>query len=237
MGDALRPDERRTRLKSIDILAGLDEDAFAGIEAACRWREHAAGAPIISYLDSSDDVLFLIDGKARAIIYSAGGDAVLFKDIQPGEVFGEIAALDEGPRSASVEAIEPCLTAALAGRAFRQLLADHPAVALATLQRLTAQIRRLSERVHEFSTLGVQSRIRAELLRLAVLAGIADNEAVLVPAPRLSELASRVSTHREAVSRELSRLATLGVALRDKGRLRIADIARLEALVREAKGE
>ena len=176
-------------------------------------------------------------GKARAIIYSAEGHAVLFKDMHPGEEFGEIAALDRGPRSSSVEALETCMTASLSADRFQQLLLDEPAVAMATLRRLTAQIRRLSERVHEFSTLGVQSRIRAELLRLAALSGPSQNKAVLAPAPSLSELASRVSTHREAVSRELSRLGAMNIAFRERTALRIADMARLEQLVREAKGE
>jgi CRP/FNR family transcriptional regulator, cyclic AMP receptor protein len=220
------------------MFSGLDEAAMTRIEALCRWREYPAGASVVAYLDRSDDVHFLIAGKARAIIYSAAGDAVLFKDITPGEAFGEIAAIDRGPRSSGVEAVEPCLIAALPASDFRQVLLEQPAVALAALQNLTAQIRRLSERVHEFSTLGVQSRIRAELARLATL-GATQNQncAILDPAPSLSELASRVATHREAVSRELSRLGAMGIAFRERGVLRIADIARLEQLVREAKGE
>jgi CRP/FNR family transcriptional regulator, cyclic AMP receptor protein len=233
----LRVEERRKSLQSVAIFAGLGEASLARIEALCKWREHPAGSEIVSYQDFSHEVHFLIAGKARVIIYSAEGHAVLFKDIQPGEEFGEIAALDGGARSSSVEALELCTTASLSAGNFRQVLQEEPSVALATLLGLAAQIRRLSERVHEFSTLGVQSRIRAELLRLAALAGTAQNQAMLKPAPSLSELASRVSTHREAVSRELSRLSAMNIAVRDRNGLRIADIARLEQLVREAKGE
>jgi CRP/FNR family transcriptional regulator, cyclic AMP receptor protein len=228
---------RRSSLKRVAIFAGLDDAAIARVEALCRWRDYPAGTPILSYLDSSNDVHFLITGKARVIIYSVEGEAVLFKDIAPGEEFGEIAALDRGPRSSGVEALEPCVTASLSAAAFQKVLLEEPGVAIATLRSLTSQIRRLSERVHEFSTLGVQSRIRAELLRLAALAGVAQNRALLDPAPSLSELASRVSTHREAVSRELSRLGAMGIAFREKSVLRIGDVARLEQLVREAKGE
>ena len=233
----MRVEERRASLKRVAIFDGLDDNAIARVEGRCRWRDYPPGTPIISYLDHSDDVHLLISGKARAIIYSAEGDAVLFKDIAPGEEFGEIAALDQGPRSSGIEAIDQCLTASLSASAFRQVLHEEPAVALATLRNLTSQIRRLSERVHEFSTLGVQSRIRAELLRLAALTTLSQNQALLDPAPSLSELASRVSTHREAVSRELSRLHAMGIAFREKGMLRISDVARLEQLVREAKGE
>jgi CRP/FNR family transcriptional regulator, cyclic AMP receptor protein len=233
----LSAEDRKTLLRRIAILAGLSDAAIARIEALCRWRTYPAGAAIISYLDSSDEVHFLISGKARAIIYSLEGDAVLFKDIAAGEEFGEIAALDGGMRSSGVEALEPCFVASLPAAVFQEVLAAEPALALTVLRRLTGQVRRLSERVHEFSTLGVQSRIRAELLRLGQLAGASENEAVLSPAPSLSELAARVSTHREAVSRELSRLGAMGITSRKKGMLRITDMARLELLVREAKGE
>jgi CRP/FNR family transcriptional regulator, cyclic AMP receptor protein len=57
------------------------------------------------------------------------------------------------------------------------------------------------------------------------------------PSPSLSEIADRVSTHREAVCRELSRLGSIGLLRRERGDVRIADIARFEKLAREAKGE
>ena len=89
----------------------------------------------------------------------------------------------------------------------------------------------------EFSTLVVQNRIHAELLRLAADAGYRSGQGLLSPAPSLSDIANRISTHREAVSRELSRLGSIGLLRREGGDLRITDIARLEILVREAKGE
>jgi DNA-binding MarR family transcriptional regulator len=100
-----------------------------------------------------------------------------------------------------------------------------------------AEVRRLSERVLEFSTLAVQNRIHAELLRLAAEARQQQGQALLAPAPSLADIADRISTHREAVSRELSRLGSLGLLRRERGDLRITDVARLERLVREAKGE
>lgn len=229
--------ERRDLLRRVEIFSGLDEAAIAAVEALCKWREYSAGSTIVSYMDLSHEVHFLIAGIARVIIYSAEGHAIVFKDIYPGEEFGEIAALDRGPRSSGVEALEGCTIASLSADNFQQILLEHPSVAIAVLRGLTGQIRRLSERVHEFSTLSVQSRIRAELLRLAAHAGISHNQATLSPAPSLSELASRVSTHREAVSREVSRLSAMNIAFRERSVLRIADIARLEQLVAEAKGE
>ena len=217
---------------------------WSEIAAVCKWREFDAGEQILSYRDPSTDVFLLGAGKVRVIIYSAEGKAVVFTDLRPGAMFGEIAAIDRAPRSASVEAIELCTIASLSAPQFEDLLMGQPAVALATLRHVTEEVRRLSERVLEFSTLVVQNRIHAELLRLAAdarhLAADArhkDGQAVLSPAPTLSDIANRVSTHREAVSRELSRLGSIGLLRREGSVLRVTDVVRLEKLVREARGE
>ena len=106
-------------------------------------------------------------------------------------MFGEIAAIDRAPRSAGAEAIEASEVASLSADEFKALLSTEPTVALATLRHLTAEVRRLSERVLEFSTLVVQNRIHAELLRLAAEAGQQNGEVLLSPAPSLSDIADR----------------------------------------------
>jgi CRP-like cAMP-binding protein len=182
-------------------------------------------------------VLFLLSGRARVIIYSADGKAVLFTDLSAAIMIGEIAAIDRKPRSAGVEALGPCIVASLSADRFEALMTAEPSVAVATLRHVTAEVRRLSERVFEFSTMVVQNRIQAELVRLAAEAGATQGEALLSPAPSLSDIANRISTHREAVSRELSRLVSMGLLRREHGDLRIVDIAKLASLVKEARGE
>ena len=114
---------------------------------------------------------------------------------------------------------------------------EEPSVAIATLHHLAADVRRLSERVFEFSTLVVQNRVHAELLRLAGEAGGRQTEVVFSPAPSLSDIADRISTHREAVSRELSRLTTIGLLRREGSDLTITNVAKLAKLVDEARGD
>jgi CRP/FNR family transcriptional regulator, cyclic AMP receptor protein len=229
--------ERLAALKRVPILADLSPIQLEQIAEACRWNNYNAGEQVLNYHDASTDVLFLAAGKVRVGIYSAEGKAVVFTDLRSGSMFGEIAAIDRGPRSAGVEAIDPSTIASLTAGQFESLLLREPAVAVATLRHVTVEVRRLSERVLEFSTLVVQNRIHAELLRLAADGGHRSGQAWLSPAPSLSDIANRISTHREAVSRELSRLGSIGLLRREGGNLQITDIARLENLVREAKGE
>jgi CRP-like cAMP-binding protein len=229
--------ERRLALGRVAILASQSPSQLERIAATCKWRELDEGEQILSYHDPSTDVFFLASGKARVIIYSAEGKAVIFTDLRPGAMFGEIAAIDRDPRSAGVEAVEPCTVASMTAVQFERLLLEQPPVALATIRHVTREVRRLSERVLEFSTLMVRNRIHAELLRLAADAVQKDGQALLSPSPSLSDIASRVTTHREAVSRELSRLASIGLLRREGSDLKVTDIARLEKLVRETKGE
>jgi CRP-like cAMP-binding protein len=232
-----RQQERRDGLRRVAILAELSEAALDEVAQSCTWRQYDSGERILDYQDASTDVFFLLTGKARAIIYSSEGQAVVFVDLKPATMFGEIAAIDRRPRSAGIEAVEPCAVASLSADKFESLILSEPSVALASLRHLTADVRRLSERVFEFSTMVVQNRIHAELVRLARDAGQRGREVLLSPAPSLSDIASRISTHREAVSREISRLIAIGLVRRQDGNLRITNLARLVELVNEAKGE
>ncbi|MGE0850150.1 MAG: Crp/Fnr family transcriptional regulator [Hyphomicrobiaceae bacterium] len=229
--------ERISGLGRLPILARLPERTLERIAQSCAWRQYAPGEQILGYQDTSTDVSFLLAGKARAIIYSLEGKAVVFSDLRPGTMFGEIAAIDRKARSASIEALEPCTIASLSAEQFEALMLAEPSVALATLRHVAADVRRLSERVFEFSTLAVQNRIHAELLRLAGETQQKGREVVLAPAPSLSDIANRISTHREAVSRELSRLATIGLLRREGSNLRITNRPKLAELVHEAKGD
>ena len=234
---ALPRDERVSILKRAPVLAKLSDAALESLSRRCKWRQHGAGEQILGRQDFSTDVFFLLAGTARAISYSSEGKAVVFADLKPGAMFGEIAAIDRKPRSASIEALEACEIASLSADEFEQLMLREPSVAVAALRQVTANVRRLSERVFEFSTLAVQNRIHAELLRLAGRPEQRRSEVTLSPAPSLADIADRISTHREAVSRELSRLTAIGLLRRDKAGLVITDVAKLREWVNEAKGE
>jgi CRP-like cAMP-binding protein len=234
---ALQHPERIAGLARLPILAKLPDAALERVAQSCTWRQCEPGEQILGYQDTSTDVFFLLAGKARAIIYSLEGRAVVFADLKPATMFGEIAAIDRKARSAGIEALEPCTIASLSADQFEDLMLREPSVALATLRHIAADVRRLSERVFEFSALAVQNRIHAELLRLAGETQQRGPEVVLSPAPSLSDIANRISTHREAVSRELSRLASRGLLRREGGNLRITSLPRLAELVHEAKGD
>lgn len=229
--------ESEYSLAGITIFASLPPESLKRIEKRCAWRRYQPGEPIVDYLDTSEEVFFLVSGEVRVTIYSQAGKAVSLNEMGPGALFGEYPAIDHGPRSASVEARTPCLIASIPGTAFRELLQTEPGVAHTLLPRFVKNIRALTTRVYEFSTLAVNNRIQAELLRLASLGAREGKGARIVPAPTHVDIASRISTHREAVTRELNRLAKLGIIERKGGALLVKDIEHLSEMVHEATGE
>ena len=223
-------------LENIDLFHDVSPEIVTKLAARCQWNEYRQGQQIVGHQDESRQVFFLVRGKARAIVFSVAGKEVTFRDIEAGEMFGEFAAIDGKPRSASVQAIQDCLIASMSAEVFWQALEESPEVMAATLRRLVIQVRALSERVFEFATLGVKNRIHAELLRLAAQNENEDGSARLSPAPTHAEIASRISSHREAVTRELNRLDHDGVIRRNGSTWVIQDISLLSRMVHDVMG-
>ena len=221
-------------LACISVFHDLSETALQSLETQCTWRTHQRGAQIVGHMEPTMDVFFVTAGAARVTLYSADGKAVAFRDLNPGDLFGEYSAIDEKPRSATVEALMVTTTASLSPADFRAVLAEESDVSMAVLRHLVTQARVLTSRIYEFSTLAVQNRIHAELLRLARETDDDAETVRLEPSPTHALIAARISTHREAVSRELSRLADIGLVQREGTSLQILDVKRLATMVEQA---
>lgn len=224
-------------LRKVRLLEGLSEERLAILAAQCAWRQVEAGQAIVARNSPERDVHFVVSGRVRVTSFSAGGRQVTFRDEPAGEMFGDLAAIDAKPRSADVVALESVLVASLSPDAFRDLIAAEPLVRERVLQRLAGLVRLLSERVIDLSTLGVQNRIHAELLRLARLGGDTGKRVRLDPAPKHADIASQVSTYREQVTREISALIKQGLAQKEGGALVLLDVPRLERMVQEVRSE
>jgi len=188
----------------------------------------AKGRTLVEKGSRSTDIFFLLEGRAKVLLYSANGREVCVHNIGPGEMFGEISVLDGEPRSASIVASSEILVVAMHAKDFTACVESSPAAGIWLARALASSVRRLTEQVFELSALNVQTRIHCELLRLAH-AGAPTNGGIEVrPAPTHAELATRIGTHREAVTRELRVLSDEGIIRYDRRSLTIVDLAGLE---------
>ena len=224
-------------LHSIAVFREISLEECAAIAERCGGRQYANGEEIISYRDQTNDVYFIVSGDVRATIFTYSGKKVSFRDIGAGNVFGEWAAIDGEPRSSSVVALSEAFVASMSADAFKVVVTSHPNIAWILMQELTRLARQLSGRIVEFSALGVAGRLHAELLRLAEQNVQADGSGVITPFPTNEELASRISTRREAVNRELRRLEKLKLLERDTNKRIIRDLEGFRELVSDAEGD
>jgi CRP/FNR family cyclic AMP-dependent transcriptional regulator len=222
-------------LKRIKLLEGLPAAALEQLAQQCRWRRIPAEQRVISRAGEDQDVYLIVSGRVRVTSFSTGGRQVTFRDIAAGDWFGDFAAIDGLARSADVVALQDTLVAAMSPAVFRALLHQHQPVCDRMLLRLVSTVRELTERVFDLSTLGVQNRVHAEVLRLARAAGVSANLARIDPAPKHSEIASQISTYREQVTRELSAMAKQGLVRHEGRALVVADVARLEKVVADVR--
>jgi CRP-like cAMP-binding protein len=188
---------------------------------------------VIPYKDESDDVYFIGSGSVRVIIYSFYGKEISYQDLVPGELFGELSAIDQLPRTANVIALEDSTIGLMTRRDFWKVIDQYPSFAGAVLKRLANMVRFLANRVYQYGALDVKGRVRAEVLRLARENASGSDVATINSFPTHTEIANRVNTHREAVTRELNELSRMGLIEQDQRILSVSSIARLAELLPE----
>ncbi len=162
---------------------------------------------VLTQDERSNDVFFVLSGVARATIFSVDGRVIALREIPAGEIFGELSAIDNAPRSASVVAIEDIEVGRLGRAQFVELVEQRPGFTWALLRYFASRSRQMTERIYQFSTMIVRERLIEELIRLGENAQNGNGRVEIRPAPTHLDLAARISTHREAVSREMSKLS------------------------------
>lgn len=106
-------DSAQHSLKGVDLFSSLTKEQLAAVEGHCRWRRFASHQQIIDRESSSKDVYFVIAGKVRIVNYSFSGRGIILDELEAGNYFGELSAIDSQPRSARVISIADSLIASL----------------------------------------------------------------------------------------------------------------------------
>lgn len=151
--------------------------------------------------DSSKDVFIINYGKVLVTFYTERGNKLSFTEMQAGQSFGELSAVDLKPRSANVLAIEETSLTCIKHHKFKSLLGEYPEFAHFIMCQMSTMIRRMHARMYELSALDGTHRIYAELLRIAENGYIDNGRVIVNNPPTHAEIACRINSHREAVSR------------------------------------
>ncbi|HVT42783.1 MAG TPA: Crp/Fnr family transcriptional regulator [Thermoanaerobaculia bacterium] len=189
------------------LFAELDDQELRAIASVAKPRRYAKDE-VIFHADESGDVFCLIrGGRVKVTIISPEGKEIILSILGPGDFFGEMALLDNEPRSANVIAIEPLEVMTIWRSDFLQLLSENFTLTRKILAELSHRLREASNRIESLATMDVNGRLARFLLGLAQTSGKSlDNGFVAITRPTHQAIANMIGTSRETVSRLIHEL-------------------------------
>jgi CRP/FNR family cyclic AMP-dependent transcriptional regulator len=186
-------------------------DAAAAFSARGSRRSFRRGEALMHVDQVAGDVLILRSGLVKISATTRQGRSVLLAFRGPGDLVGELAALDEAPRSATVLALEPVDALALAAADFRSVLAEHPAAQLALVRALAERLRDADAKRIQLAAYTTLGRVAFCLLELCVRFGRHEDDRIEILLPiSQDELAGWAGASIESVGRALQSLRRLG---------------------------
>ncbi|MBK8208977.1 MAG: Crp/Fnr family transcriptional regulator [Rhodospirillales bacterium] len=198
-------------------------------------RHYKSGEPIFLKGDPGTAMMAVLAGRVRICAYSAEGREVVLNVISPGEVFGEIALIDGGERTADAFAMEPTELLVLTRRDFLPFLARNPEVCIRLLEVMCRRLRWTSEQLEDVNFLDLRSRLAKRLIYLwdhhSEKQGDSKQRGVRI---QQHTLAAMIGTSREAVNKQLRSWEVDGMIDVGRGSIVVLDRSRLERIVDDA---
>lgn len=171
-------------------------------------RSYPKHAVLVNEGDESEALYVILSGRVKVYAGDESGKEVILDILDAGEFFGELALLDQAPRSASVMTLEPSRCLVVSRPEFNQCLAQNPDLALGLIRVLARRVRVLTENVKSLALMDVYGRVARTLLSMAEPA----DDGVLAIDQKLThqDIANMVGASREMVSRILKDLSVGG---------------------------
>ncbi len=137
-------------LKRVPLFEDLDKKSLEAIANSAVEQSYQPGQDVVKQGDTGVGAFIIRSGRVE-VVQERGGTSERIGELKAGDVFGEMALLDEFPRSATVRALEPTTCLGIQRWHFRGILESHPQLALALLPVLTRRLRSAEAHSHEAS--------------------------------------------------------------------------------------
>jgi CRP-like cAMP-binding protein len=188
--------------RKFTLFAELDDRELASIAAVAKSRRYAKD-DVVFHADESGDIFCLIkEGQVKVTMISPEGKEIILSLLGPGDFFGEMALLDNEPRSATIIATEPLEIVTIWRSDFLHILSENFSITQKVLAELSRRLRSASNRIESLATMDVYGRLARFFLDAARDRGkVLDNGYVAVTRPTHQSIANMIGTSRETVSR------------------------------------
>jgi CRP-like cAMP-binding protein len=224
------PLDKGSVLRSHPFFKGLDERIVQRLIPHALTRKIKKGTLLFRKGDIGTNMYAVCVGAVRVSAPSHQGRDAVFNLIVPGEIFGEIAFLDGGPRSADALMIESGELMVIERRDFLPLLQDYPELAMRLLEILCGRLRRTSEQVEDIVFLELKARLAKALLYLSEHSPSKTPQELRVTQREISQL---IGVSRESANKQLRSWERQKWLKLDRGGLRILSPSKLKRFVSE----
>ncbi|MBI2864433.1 MAG: Crp/Fnr family transcriptional regulator [Chloroflexi bacterium] len=205
-------------LSRVPLFGGLSRPDLAAITQVMRPRAFRRDEIIFHKGDEGRAMYIIRSGRVRIFMTTEEEQEISVAILGPGDFFGELAILDDKPRSASAIAMEHCEVLSLSRDDFLASLREHVEIATAIMAVLSARLRQADEQIENLIFLDIFGRVAKKLLDLSETHGVQTGDGILINL-RLTQrdLASLVGTTRESVNRVMGLYQDKGlVSIRDR---------------------
>jgi CRP/FNR family transcriptional regulator, cyclic AMP receptor protein len=194
-----------------DFFRALGEQGTNELRARGVVRRFERGVALFHERQMPDRVVALLEGRVKLSVVSEEGHELILALRGPGEVIGELSAIDDSPRCATAVAIEPVEALVFSAADFVSFLEQKPSAALALVRILVRRLREADRMRLEFATRDSAGRVAARLMELCEQFGQPDGTAVRIDLSlSQEELAAWTACSREAVSKALQTMRKMG---------------------------
>lgn len=198
-------------IRRFNLLMGMSEQEMQRVAAMTRMTRHRRGELIYLPGDPSHSIYFLKEGRMKITGLSEDGHEVLLDVIGPGEIFGEVGAIQESPRTTSAQALEDSLLCEMHRNDFEALLATYPKMSLHVLKRVGFRLKKVEAQLLSLICKDVSTRVREALIDLIGVESTARPNPPVKIGLTQQDLANLIGASRQETSRALRELEDSGV--------------------------
>jgi len=229
---AIRDSNAVQALQVVPFFANLGDEHANELATRLVPRRFGPGQ-VIFHLGDPGGLLYLISrGKVKISHTTPEGQEVVLAILGTGDFFGELALLDDSPRSATAVALEPTETWTLHREEFMHYLSENPGFALHVLKMLARVIRRLNTQLADIFFLDLPGRLARLLLNLSEQYGRKTGDGILIDlALTQTDLAEMTGATRVSINKALGRFRRSGWIRVSGRRVTVVDQAALESLI------
>lgn len=217
-------------IRATPFFRGLPDELMEKATCHAVTRMHPSNQVILLENDWGGSVYFILDGWVKIRTYNLDGKEVTLNIIGKGELFGEMAALDEVPRSTDVITLTPTKISSVPAQDFVSLIHSEPLAGVRLAQLMATRLRQVNRRLR-LREADSMSRVADTLLFLAEGQGKQAAQGTEIPNLPHRELSSLSGLARETVTRVLTKLEKKNLIAREQDILRIPDIQALERII------